>query len=411
MKTTALCAFALVGFATAECPNSCSGHGDCEAYDQCLCQTEGVVINPAGNIFKTQADDGVQPTKMAAWTGADCSQMTCPRGISWTDAAKDSYSGSSNYCEHKLSVECSDKGLCDRSTGQCTCFPGYTGAACQRTQCPNECSGHGICQSNVKFAQDATILIDPSLYAEYGFNADFDYLVSYDRAWDSGLHFGCKCDIGYRGPDCSLVECPSDDDPLDDFCAGGRAGLGYVEFVGAEYYFAAEEGSLDPQEAPLPNHMLLFVEDYESTTVTGTNNFCQITQNGKYTLTDGSSLGANYKDSNSPQSDNNGVSARARSGVVEAGNAGTGSAQKLQQQHSGTDSATRPTGGLQLCDDCTVGGFYNGQQSDCVNGVFCGGRTYGEPCSGRGLCNYADGTCQCHTGYVGNACQNVDALS
>jgi hypothetical protein len=26
----------------------------------------------------------------------------------------------------------------------------------------------------------------------------------------------CLCDVGYRGPDCSLVECPSNEDPLDE---------------------------------------------------------------------------------------------------------------------------------------------------------------------------------------------------
>lgn len=44
-------------------------------------------------------------------------------------------------------VECSGRGTCDRMTGQCQCSEGYTGDACQRTVCPNECSGHGICQS------------------------------------------------------------------------------------------------------------------------------------------------------------------------------------------------------------------------------------------------------------------------
>ena len=27
-------------------------------------------------------------------------------------------------------VECSNRGLCDRSTGSCTCFAGYAGANC-----------------------------------------------------------------------------------------------------------------------------------------------------------------------------------------------------------------------------------------------------------------------------------------
>merc|ERR1739848_698282 len=44
------------------------------------------------------------------------------------------------------------------------------------------------------------------------------YFASYDDAWDSDKHYGCKCDKGYRGPSCALVECPSDKDPLDDKC-------------------------------------------------------------------------------------------------------------------------------------------------------------------------------------------------
>merc|ERR1711912_123626 len=32
--------------------------------------------------------------------------------------------------------------------------------------------------------------------------------------WDSGRSVGCKCDSGFAGPDCSLRECPSEDDPL-----------------------------------------------------------------------------------------------------------------------------------------------------------------------------------------------------
>ena len=191
----------------AECPNSCSGHGTCNGEDQCECQDEGIVINPAGN-----SED-----KMAAWTGADCSAMTCPRGISWTKPSK-SDANAMLYCAHEEGQECSDMGLCDRTTGQCTCFAGYTGAACQRTSCPNDCNGHGICQSNVKFAQDATIALQPEDFQVAGLNADFDYLISYDLAWDSDLHYGCKCDVGYRGADCSMVECPSDADPLDDFC-------------------------------------------------------------------------------------------------------------------------------------------------------------------------------------------------
>merc|ERR1711920_871306 len=49
------------------------------------------------------------------------------------------------------------------------------------------------------------------------------YFASYDDAWDTDMHYGCKCDAGYRGPSCALVECPSSADPLDDKCTTGTA--------------------------------------------------------------------------------------------------------------------------------------------------------------------------------------------
>jgi len=43
-------------------------------------------------------------------------------------------------------MECSNRGVCDRKAGTCKCFPGYDGTSCQRTVCPNDCSGHGTCE-------------------------------------------------------------------------------------------------------------------------------------------------------------------------------------------------------------------------------------------------------------------------
>jgi len=124
---------------------------------------------------------------------------------------------------HKVDVECSDAGQCDRLTGECKCFAGYEGSACQRTTCPNECSGHGTCRSNIDFAID----FSEAVHAQQGQMAAnkaaisaasyYDYfLVTYDDAWDADMQYGCLCDVGFRGPDCSLMECPTAEDPLDE---------------------------------------------------------------------------------------------------------------------------------------------------------------------------------------------------
>ena len=41
-------------------------------------------------------------------------------------------------------MECSNKGICDRSRGVCECFSGYEGSACQRASCPIAEGNEGI---------------------------------------------------------------------------------------------------------------------------------------------------------------------------------------------------------------------------------------------------------------------------
>ncbi len=160
---------------SAYCPNGCSGHGSCGADDKCLCYTR---------------IDG-EPQ----WTNPDCSGRTCPKHKAWIGDVI-------NANDAHPVVECSNKGLCDRKTGECQCFANYEGIACERTVCPNKCSDAGVCFTEQQLADEAG--------------------RDYDTPWDHDKHVGCVCDLGRRGPDCSLIECPSGPDVMRGF--GNEAG-------------------------------------------------------------------------------------------------------------------------------------------------------------------------------------------
>ena len=99
-------------------------------------------------------------------------------------------------------AECSNRGICDRRLGICLCYYDYNGLACERTSCPSDCNGNGVCFTENELAEEAGRV--------------------YSTPWDSLKHVGCVCDVGYRGYDCSQVECQSGADPLKGF--GNAAG-------------------------------------------------------------------------------------------------------------------------------------------------------------------------------------------
>jgi hypothetical protein len=117
----------------------------------------------------------------------------------------EAFDSSNSNTAHQL-AECSGRGTCEYATGKCTCMPGYSGEACQRTTCPNMCSGHGSCQTQLRFATE-------------GMAANAVAYTAYDRE----QQYGCKCDGGFRGADCAQVECPSGADPL--LADGGAEGM------------------------------------------------------------------------------------------------------------------------------------------------------------------------------------------
>jgi hypothetical protein len=129
-----------------------------------------------------------------------------------TDSRGDVLTNTAHYY-----MECSNKGICDRSTGLCECFAGYEGSSCQRASCPSNtdgvCSGHGTCQTVKELA-------------------DLDY-GNYYELWDKDSTMGCKCDPGYYGPDCSQRECKFGFDPLynDGYATHRYANWTYVIYT------------------------------------------------------------------------------------------------------------------------------------------------------------------------------------
>jgi biopolymer transport protein ExbD len=157
------------------CDRNCSGHGICMGNVNCQCFT------------------GLDHQSM--YTGSDCSLHTCPKDIAWVGAVVNANN------MHPV-VECSNRGVCHRDTGVCSCFPGYSGIACQRQVCPMHCHGRGICLPERILASRAGRV--------------------YSSPWDSSKSSGCLCDAGFRGPSCELKECPSGADVLGGF--GNEAG-------------------------------------------------------------------------------------------------------------------------------------------------------------------------------------------
>merc|ERR1719247_401118 len=202
----------LLAYAAAECPNACSAHGRCGQYDSCICYRN--------------------------WMSNDCSERICQFGLAHVDTPLGDLDASSGVLTGVTETvvvgdnmypkgtqeqfpqtidsnsaaltetahyyrECSNKGICDRSSGTCTCFEGYEGSACQRASCPSSangvCSGHGQCKSISELASDD----NNNIY----------------RLWDEDVTMGCSCDPGFYGPDCSQKKCKVGADPLyyDDF--------------------------------------------------------------------------------------------------------------------------------------------------------------------------------------------------
>jgi len=164
------------------CDNQCSGHGTCLVDDVCQCYDNwGVGLS---------------------MLSGDCSDRICPFDMAWVDTPN------VDGVFHRY-AECAGKGICDRTSGLCECFDGYEGKACQRTSCPNDCSGHGTCE----YIEDIAFGVVFNQYQKHDFSAYPELLNYYD--WDLQKTRGCVCDAQYTDVDCSKRMCPHGTDVLD----------------------------------------------------------------------------------------------------------------------------------------------------------------------------------------------------
>lgn len=354
IATIAVLALA-TSYVSAECNNMCSGHGKCGANDACTCYRN--------------------------WRGNDCSERTCQFGVAFIDTAQgdldhdgtidapgavnlvktqwapDSTGGTfEEYFDFEVAetahayMECSNKGLCDRTSGECVCFDGYEGSACQRTVCHNSCSGKGVCRNIVDMAQSLTVGKRPY------------------QLWDGLKNQACVCDPGYSGVDCRTRLCPKGADPLDDgkvyetqsvktaaTTIGGTFTLTYTDLFGEAWTTTAipavngatGEDAVKAALIALPNSV---IEDVS-------------------------------------------ISAAAPS-------SGEGAEYTIQFTKNAGDinilvgDATGLTGGGTL----TIG-------------EETAGTTVAQECSGRGLCDYETGICKCFRGYRLDDCSHQHALA
>jgi len=296
----------------------------------------------------------------SGFTGGDCSLRSCPQGAAFFDMAE------ADDIAH-LQQTCSGRGTCDHKTGECSCSAGFVGIACERTKCKNDCSRRGQCVSMKHLAETTR----NHLSLQY----------SYDQVWDADKLFGCKCDDGFGGYDCSTRVCPYGDDPLTT--AGSHDEIQLLRCRAG---------------ASSPGHFVLYFDGKASSAIRASSSAMALKRALKaipliveveVSYTTGSTLCRDDGMDNIVY-----ITFTHNSGplpplVAETYNMDPASVVEIAASHS-----------FGMLTD------HNG-----VNHFSVKGDKENEECSNRGICDQETGTCSCfHTNgdrYAGNACSEV----
>jgi len=190
--------------------NGCSKISDCGLVGECdFCQQKCYCWPGKGG------SDNYKNTG-----SMDCTQFECPEGPRWGSMPLSETDGG----HVAQTMACSGAGLCIAESGECECFDGFTGDACQRriSTCGvgGKCSGHGQCLPMHHLARAKEALPLSEGMSSYG---DDHTVREHTGTWDWNTMMGCACDsswpVGfgdgeyqlgeYYGADCSKKRCPT----------------------------------------------------------------------------------------------------------------------------------------------------------------------------------------------------------
>jgi len=357
----------------AACDNQCSGHGTCMTDDVCDCYDNwGIGLSH---------DSG------------DCSDRICPYEIAWVDTPD------KTGRRHKY-AECAGQGVCDRATGECTCFDGYEGKGCARFACPNDCSGHGTCE----YIQD---LVFAKNWPDYQTRGFYDQGKTFPYTnWDNAKVRQCKCDATYGDVDCSKRMCPYGTDVLDhrdNLLSSAKYQVQNLVFVPGEDSTTANSNTFENYGKTFA---LTFTSRLNETFTTIPINF------------DGDDLADFVHDI---QSSLLSLPNRVIDGITVAASLVTGHSNFVQVNITFTGDAVQGPQHLLVVEDfeCAAGctprltgldlmTAFNQYPSNTTELQLSDFNSF--ECGRRGVCDYATGLCSCFVGYMGDNCNTLTTL-
>lgn len=157
------------------CLDDCAGHGTCNGDGTCTCEIEYKGLNC--NVPSGLGGDG----EVA---------MLPPKKLPQVNIGKIMGAFKMNP-EPVCPEKCNGNGKCQPG-GTCSCFVGYSGAACQNF-CPNFCSGQGQC------VDGACLCL-----ASYG-GVDCSIKICCSGHGDCTVPDTCICDAGWMGAQCEMA--------------------------------------------------------------------------------------------------------------------------------------------------------------------------------------------------------------